>query len=115
MLLRDDKADISSPNTWSLIGGQAEEGESSEEALRREIWEETNMRPKNCQLLMSNEDQTGYFVPLDAEDVRVMKLGNEGQELKFFGIEELENIRLADGLKEVFEQNKPLLAKLLQS
>jgi 8-oxo-dGTP pyrophosphatase MutT (NUDIX family) len=39
-VLRDDSPEIAEPNTWSLIGGGKEEGETPEEAIRREAWEE---------------------------------------------------------------------------
>ena len=38
--LRDDKPDIPFPNHWDFFGGHVEEGETSEEALVREVKEE---------------------------------------------------------------------------
>ncbi|MCG6940964.1 MAG: NUDIX domain-containing protein [Thiohalocapsa sp.] len=40
LVLRDDKPDIPCPNTWALLGGYVEPGETPEQALLREIREE---------------------------------------------------------------------------
>ncbi len=44
LCLRDDKSDILFPNTWSLIGGLVERGESPEQAIKREWAEEIRSR-----------------------------------------------------------------------
>ncbi len=41
--LRDDKPDIFFPGFWSLFGGQVEDNEGPDEALRRELFEELNL------------------------------------------------------------------------
>jgi 8-oxo-dGTP diphosphatase len=39
---RDSHAKVS-PNQWAMPGGKIEEGETPEEAARREVWEETGL------------------------------------------------------------------------
>ena len=41
---RDDKSSIKHPNTWGLPGGQIETGESLEEGVLRELYEETGYK-----------------------------------------------------------------------
>ncbi|MBM3262778.1 MAG: NUDIX domain-containing protein [candidate division Zixibacteria bacterium] len=45
--LRDDDPRIVFPNVWSLIGGHAEEGETPEQTLVREVEEEIGFRVEN--------------------------------------------------------------------
>lgn len=35
-------------NRWSVIGGKVEPGESPEQAVRREVWEETGLTITRC-------------------------------------------------------------------
>lgn len=44
LLLRDNKIDIPYPNMWDIPGGKVEEGESPEQALRREMMEEMSIK-----------------------------------------------------------------------
>lgn len=50
---------------WSLPGGGVEEGESLEQALKREMLEETGVKPEIGPLLFINEyrNEAGKFLP----------------------------------------------------
>jgi 8-oxo-dGTP pyrophosphatase MutT (NUDIX family) len=48
---RDDKPGIAHPGCWAGFGGAVEEGESVEEALRREVLEETGLVIEEPRLL----------------------------------------------------------------
>lgn len=47
LMLRDDKPDIPFPNHWDIIGGQVEKGETPEQAVIREVKEETGYELKD--------------------------------------------------------------------
>lgn len=99
MLHRDDNSDIESPNTWCFIGGRDEEGETYEQTFLREAGEEINIKPTNArflQLFEPNGERYAVFeCPLTDEEAEKVKLGNEGQELRFVDFEELQQLPLA--------------------
>ena len=45
-----------------------------------------------------------HYVPISDEEVKQLKLGNEGQKLQFFEYEELRNINLRPSLKVLFNE-----------
>ena len=49
MQLRDERPDIWYPGYWSCFGGAVDAGESPEQALARELYEEIELRPRNAQ------------------------------------------------------------------
>ncbi len=96
LLLRDDKPDISEPNKWSIIGGGVEEGEDFDQTLKREIYEETNLKPKNItsmgEISFGGSLHALYLVKLNEEELRELKLGDEGQKLEFFSYRQLKEL-----------------------
>lgn len=48
LLKRVDVPEIWQPNKWALVGGGIEKGESAEEAVKREIEEETGLEVDKC-------------------------------------------------------------------
>ena len=56
---RDDKPGIQHPGCWAGFGGAVEEGESVEEALRREVLEETGLVVEEPRLLTEAVDVEG--------------------------------------------------------
>lgn len=61
--LRDDKAGIPFPNHWDLFGGYIEEGESPEQALRRELMEEIGIEPEQLRFYREFECLSGDVGP----------------------------------------------------
>jgi 8-oxo-dGTP pyrophosphatase MutT (NUDIX family) len=59
MHLRDDKPEIPHPGCWAGFGGAVEEGESTEQALRREVLEETGLEIGNATFLACETDHEG--------------------------------------------------------
>lgn len=83
---RDDKPNIAHPGLWSLFGGSIDEGETIEDALVREVWEELeySVKEKHLWLIASQPGATFYIflVPL-ALPVENLVL-HEGQGFGFF-------------------------------
>ncbi len=118
LLLRDNIPSLRNPNMWQSIGGKVEEGESFEEGVKREIYEETNLQPSKIKYLgkMVHPDfeLAVYLVRLDKDEMKSLKLGNEGQEIRFFGVEELESINLTPRARGIFEKNRQQFEQLSQ-
>jgi 8-oxo-dGTP diphosphatase len=56
---RDDKPGIAHPDCWAGFGGAVEEGESIDEALRREVLEETGVEVRDPIFLTEATDHEG--------------------------------------------------------
>jgi 8-oxo-dGTP diphosphatase len=59
MHLRDDKPGIPHPGCWAGFGGAVEEGETIEQALRREVLEETGLEINSATFLACEIDHEG--------------------------------------------------------
>jgi len=111
LLLRDDKPECNYPLHWQIIGGGIEEGESPEEALLREVREETTYEIKEFLFLekvkgSKGEDVYRYLVKVKEDEKDKFKIGEEGLEVRFFSIEEIENLKLTPGTRKYFEERK---------
>ncbi len=115
LLLRDDNPNIGFPNHWSLLGGKIEEGETPDQALIRELKEEANIDVKNFRLLFEKPDPQAfiYHIELIDQDVQNLKLGDEGQELKFFEPQELETITITPNIQLYITEYKNYLTGII--
>jgi 8-oxo-dGTP pyrophosphatase MutT (NUDIX family) len=84
--LRDDKPNIADPGKLSIFAGRLLEGESPEDAARRELFEETGLRPDALEFFVAYEkDPARHGAPgvshiYVAKDVDPSKLEvHEGQ------------------------------------
>jgi 8-oxo-dGTP pyrophosphatase MutT (NUDIX family) len=88
---RDSHAKVS-PNQWAMPGGKIEEGETPEEAARREVWEETGLTVTTLQHYVTGTrpsvttadglvEMHVYCAPTDATQDEIV-LG-EGQAMVF--------------------------------
>ena len=59
MHLRDDKPEIPHPGCWAGFGGAVEEGETTEQALCREVREETGLEISGATFLARETDHEG--------------------------------------------------------
>jgi 8-oxo-dGTP diphosphatase len=107
LILRDNKPDIPSPNKWGLPGGAVEKNETILEAIERELQEEINIIPKNIIYLGKQICEDGskvfrYFTKITKREFQNIKLGDEGQKLEFFSLDEIKQLDLAGYFIEYF-------------
>ena len=102
--LRDDKPAIPYPNCWGTFGGQIEEKETSEEAIAREILEETGYKLTNPEYVgnFPFENYNPYVFRKVDLNVRLETLKiTEGQKGAFLSYSDIQTIKLAFNAKEV--------------
>jgi len=118
LLLRDNKPDITDPNKWCLPGGGLEENETFEQALVREVKEETNIDIKNYKLIgiLKIKDHKGavYFSYLTDKEAKQAKLGSEGQKLKFFSCRKIKDLESSTTLKSAFDLHSKYITECIE-
>jgi 8-oxo-dGTP diphosphatase len=96
LLLRDNKKEIPFPNCWDIPGGRVEEGETPEDAIKREMLEELELELHDPALFKVYElgDRIEHSFWQRA-DFGISKIPlHEGQRLRWFTQEEI--IRMPD-------------------
>ncbi len=101
---RDNIPTIKDPDCWDILGGHREEEETPEETLRRELQEEIGINPSQLVFLKDITDTWGsetslFRVELTDQEASDIKLGDEGQGVEFFSLEELPGLKLTQNLK----------------
>ena len=107
LILRDNKTSIPYPNMWDIPGGQIEEGETPEEAIRREMMEELGIEELGEITLFNvyeSSNPTDFIfwekVNLDVKEINLQ----EGQEIKYFNLKQIRKIKLAFNYNTVLEE-----------
>lgn len=120
-MLRDDIPTIPSPNTWALIGGSTEPGETPLETVIREIDEEVGLSIVSSRLnflLKVPSTQAPelliylYYVRISKDEEQLLKKGSEGQRIQFFDIDEIPTLALPPTIEHNFSKYKLLLEKI---
>ncbi len=109
LFLRDNKPTIPYPNTWALIGGHLEAGETPVEALKRETKEEIDYKIENMEFIGMINDRAGSLVYIYKSEInkRADELHlAEGQKLGFFSIEDSMKLDIPFPLREFLIKNK---------
>lgn len=97
LLNHRDKNSQFSPNCWSLFGGKIEPEETPEQAIVREIKEETDFDLKEFSLFKKYENETPIrfcFVGKINKDISELTL-TEGDDMGFFSLEEASSLNLS--------------------
>ena len=91
-VLRDADAGIPYPGMWDLPGGGREGAESAVDCAVRECLEETGLRVCRDQVVWQKEHvgqgRRQWFLVARVERAAGLRLGDEGQALRWFGVEE---------------------------
>lgn len=104
-------------NMWAFFGGEIEDRETPEEAVRREAEEEICIKLKNLKLFKRYEFQEPYgsaekfmfIAETNASLEELKEQQTEGQDLGFFSFKELEKLEISDNdmkiIKDVLNIN----------
>ena len=115
MLLRNKKKDDLNEGKWIGIGGHIESGETPDDALKREIKEETNLDVTSYKLrgLINfknlNYEEIMYLYTVDAYKGELDFCCDEGT-LKFVDIDEVPSLNLWEGDRiflKLLNENRP--------
>lgn len=92
---------------WGILGGGLEYGEGTEEAVVREVWEETSLKIKVDKLLLVRSFAPDKFILYYVCTIQdgVFQASDEVSEAGFFSIDALPDVRPRDieVLKQIFE------------
>ncbi|HEV8666901.1 MAG TPA: NUDIX domain-containing protein [Candidatus Paceibacterota bacterium] len=111
--LRDNNPNISHPNKWSFVSGSIEDGESFEEAIRRECKEEIGIVPHDLRYLGHSDVSACFYAYLSDIEAKNLVLG-EGQEIRFFDPTEMSGLNMTPKLHELVTVYRDNLDKLIQ-
>lgn len=101
-------------DTWAPPGGKLEAGETLEEAVERELYEETGVTAKatlpagwvEVRNAVNRYLIIDYFVELATTTIQgnVLKAGDDAKDARWCAVESLEDLVLADGVEGLFRE-----------
>jgi 8-oxo-dGTP pyrophosphatase MutT (NUDIX family) len=89
LILRDDKPEIASPNTWCPVTGGRDDPENLYEAARRELVEEIGIEVTDFIMLGVSMKGNGFFFGRLTDEERKSIVLGEGQDYAFFTYDDL--------------------------
>ena len=115
MMKRDKKAGIPYPESWVFPGDTAEEAETPEECLLREIREELGYgpNPENIKKFLvffyPGGKAVEHFYVIPIKEIPELKI-SEGERIEWFSLEEIEKMDLGFWCREII----PLLRRYIE-
>ena len=89
------------PSKWSLFGGRVEEGETPEAAVKRECYEELVYKLQSPRLVLTKELFARNYTFIEAYDKKQELNLQEGQGMRWFSYDELNDLDLADNVLDM--------------
>ena len=118
---RDNIATIPSPDCWQMVGGGIEEGETPEEALKREVKEEVGYDLINYEFITETTGRFGenvwvYAAFVDKSEEKKFKLGeDEGQGIGWFTINEALKLNLTPGMSILLSKHRNVIKRMMKT
>ena len=111
LLQHRDKNNKWNQNSWSEFGGQIEEGETPEEAVKRELKEELGIKLTNLKFFKKYRlqrqkgiyEQFVFIASINCSLESLKKQQKEGKDLALFNYEKINNLKMADYTKKLLE------------
>lgn len=99
------------PGYWAFFGGGIEKDETAEQAVKREAFEELNytlVTPKFIlkQLFTREDGESEKYVFMEEYDTNQTLILNEGKELGWFNLSEVNKLKIIDHDMKVIEYIK---------
>ena len=109
LILKRHPKSRTDPNTWELPGGKVEEGEFFDDALVREIKEETNLDCKVGDLAIAIQHDYPYKRTVQMimylDDIEGdFKISDEHTDGKYASVDEIRTLKLSSCLGKVLEK-----------
>ncbi len=110
--LRDNKPEIAAPGQWALFGGMTAEAETPMKSIKREIFEELSIQPKEFQYLwfidyIAEFEQDwirSWFFSADVKDVWPQHKLMEGQDVGIFSYERTKILKMPWVMRESIDR-----------
>ena len=107
---------------WAIPGGLVELGESAEQAVIREVKEETNLKVEQPKLIdvvnnitLDENDKIKYHFVIVDYFVKLtggkLEAADDAAELRWVGFDEVESYDLTRSFRDFFQRNRQMLEK----